>query len=93
MRAVHENVRKHRCEFCEFTSFASSALKRHILAIHEKRKPFECDKVSHLKISAAAIPFLEMTTIRFDEIFYPIFSLLVFVQKFLQRIIGASSCQ
>merc|ERR1712110_845194 len=46
MRAVHENIRKHRCDYCEFTSFASSALKRHILAIHEKRKPFECDKCS-----------------------------------------------
>merc|ERR1712029_846405 len=46
MRAVQENIRKHHCEYCEFTSFASSALKRHILAIHEKRKPFECDKCS-----------------------------------------------
>ena len=36
-------------------------------------------------------PFLDMT-IRFDEIFN-FFSFLVFVQKFLQRIIGASSCQ
>ena len=78
MRAVHENVRKHRCEFCEFTSFASSALKRHILAIHEKRKPFECDKVN-----TNSDLFLS-----FVKIVIYLFLFAVFVQEFIQRILG-----
>lgn len=42
-RSVHENERRFKCELCDFTSFAKSAMKRHISAIHEKFKPFNCD--------------------------------------------------
>ena len=42
-RSVHENERRFKCELCDFTSFAKSAMKRHISAIHEKFKPFSCE--------------------------------------------------
>ena len=41
---AHYDVLK--CETCGIFFYGYSSLKRHMLAIHEKRKPFECNKCS-----------------------------------------------
>ena len=40
---VHDGIRlKPKCAICNNTFFNTSSLKDHILAVHEKKKPFKC---------------------------------------------------
>ena len=40
--AVHENLKKFKCQICEFEFTQKCSLKKHIMFVHEKQKPFKC---------------------------------------------------
>ena len=40
--------RRHKCNQCDFTSFVTTALKRHVASVHERRKPYECNECRSL---------------------------------------------
>ncbi len=68
-RSVHENERRFKCELCDFTSFAKSAMKRHISAIHEKFKPFNCESCN-FRTSYKESLDLHLVNV-FDELKFP----------------------
>lgn len=43
IRAKHEKVRNHTCEFCDFSFNIPSQLKQHIKTVHENIKDIECE--------------------------------------------------
>jgi hypothetical protein len=35
--------RKNECEFCGYSCYNKCSMRRHIVAVHEGKKPYQCD--------------------------------------------------
>ena len=47
MSSIHENMKKHKCDFCEKEFHQANTLKDHIASVHEGKKPvlsYDCEK-------------------------------------------------
>ena len=48
---VHEQLKSHNCQLCEYSASNSANLKYHIAVVHENDKPFHCRKCQYKTVS------------------------------------------
>ena len=44
VKVVHDKIRNHFCDKCDYKAFRKSELRNHIKTVHDKIKDFECDQ-------------------------------------------------
>ena len=53
--AVHEGIKKYKCDQCDLRTTSSNNLKRHIMSVHEGLRSHQCEKCGNSFSSPATL--------------------------------------